>query len=121
MSRRARGIELWALLKSLGKAGVDALVTRLCAHARDFADGLAAHGFRILNDVVFNQALLACETAAMTEATLKQIQEDGEIWCGGTLWHGEPAIRISVCSHATTADDISRGVAAFVQARSLAS
>ena len=120
MSRRARGIELWALLKSLGKAGIDALVTRLCAHARDFADGLAAQGFRILNDVVFNQVLVACETGELTEATLKQIQRGGEIWCGGTLWHGEPAIRVSVCSHATTADDIRRGVEAFAQARSLA-
>ena len=120
MSRRARGIELWALLKSLGKAGVDALVAQLCHHALGFANHLAAHDFIILNHVVFNQVLVACETDALTKATLRHIQQSGVIWCGGTTWHGKGAIRISVCSHATTATDIQRGVEAFVAARELA-
>ena len=120
MSRRARGIELWALLKCLGKAGVDALVAQLCHYALGFANQLAAHDFIILNDVVFNQVLVACETDALTKATLRHIQQSGVIWCGGTTWHGKGAIRISVCSHATTATDIQRGVEAFVAARELA-
>ena len=86
MSRRARGIELWAALKSLGRSGVDQLVAQLCQRARQFAAELDAQGFRILNDVVFNQVLVACETPALTARTLEQIQAGGECWCGGTEW-----------------------------------
>ncbi len=117
MSRRARGIELWAALKSLGRAGIDQLVAQLCRRARQFADELEAKGFRILNDVVFNQVLVACERAQLTPRTLELIQASGECFCAGTDWHGEPAIRISVCSWATTEHDVSRSAAAFVRAR----
>lgn len=120
MSRRARGIELWALLKSLGRAGVDELVAGLCARARQFADELAARDFRILNDVVFNQVLVACETPELTRRALREIQRGGECWCGGSQWQGEPVIRISVCSWTTTADDVKRSIAAFVAGRTLA-
>lgn len=120
MSRRARGIELWALLKALGRAGVDELVAQLCARARQFADELARHNFRILNDVVFNQVLVACEKPELTRATLRAIQSSGECWCGGSEWREEPVIRISVCSWATTEADVQRSVAAFAAARSQA-
>jgi len=117
MSRRARGIELWAALKSLGADGIDQLVAQLCARARQFSSELEARGFRILNDVVFNQVLVACETPALTARTLAQIQAGGECWCGGTEWQGEPAIRISVCSWATTEAHVARAAAAFDKAR----
>ncbi|MCY4020316.1 MAG: pyridoxal-dependent decarboxylase [Chloroflexi bacterium] len=120
MSRRARGIELWALLKALGRAGVDELVAQLCARARQFAEELARRRFRILNDVVFNQVLVACEKPELTRATLSAIQSSGECWCGGSEWRGEPVIRISVCSWATTEADVKRSVAAFSAARSQA-
>lgn len=119
MSRRARVVELWATLKSLGREGVDELVDRLCNHARRFAESLNAKEFRILNDVVFNQVLVACDTPERTKATLENIQKSGECWCGGTVWNGEPVIRISVCSWATTLADIERSVSAFVTARNL--
>jgi len=117
MSRRARSLELWAALKSLGRAGVDQLVAQLCQRARQFADELGAHDFRVLNDVVFNQALVACESPALTERTLELLQAGGECWCGGSEWRGEPVIRISVCSWTTRPDDVRRSVAAFVDAR----
>ena len=117
MSRRARSIELWAALKSLGRAGVDQLVTQLCQRARQFGAELEAAGFRPLNDVVFNQVLVACDSSDLTARTLELVQASGECWCGGTEWRGEPAIRISVSSWATTEADVSRSVAAFVQAR----
>ena len=117
MSRRARGVELWAALKSLGRAGVDELVAQLCRRARQFAHELSAQGFRILNDVVFNQVLVACDSPVMTERTLELLQASGECWCSGSVWRGEPVIRISVCSWATTPDDVRRSVAAFVAAR----
>lgn len=120
MSRRARGIELWALLKSLGREGVAALVEALHSNARLFEALLTRHDFRILNDVVFNQVLVACETPAITEAALRHIQDSGECWCGGSIWQGEPVIRISVCSWATTPDDVQRSVQAFVAARTQA-
>ncbi|MCY3574571.1 MAG: pyridoxal-dependent decarboxylase [Chloroflexi bacterium] len=117
MSRRARSIEVWAALKSLGRAGVAALVAQLCGRARQFADELGAQGFRILNDVVFNQTLVACAAPALTQRTLDYVQKSGECWCSGTMWRGEPAIRVSVCSWKTSGGDVRRSVAAFVAAR----
>lgn len=117
MSRRARSIELWAALKSLGRSGIDQLVAQLCRRARQFAEELQAQGFRILNDVVFNQVLAACEQPALTLPTLAHLQNSGECWCGTSQWHGEDVIRISVCSWTTTEEDIHRSVAAFVAAR----
>jgi glutamate/tyrosine decarboxylase-like PLP-dependent enzyme len=117
MSRRARAVELWATLKFLGRSGVEELVDGLCDRARQFAEQLDAEGFHILNDVVFNQVLVSCNTPEETNATLENIQKSGECWCGGAIWNGRPIIRISVCSWATTATDIDRSVAAFVKSR----
>lgn len=118
MSRRARGIDLWATMKSLGKSGIDALVSGLHQRAIQMADGLNAEGFRILNQVVFNQVLVACENEELTVKTLKNIQDEGDCWVGGAKWEGEAVIRISVCSWATTYEDVRRSVAAFATARS---
>ena len=120
MSRRARGIEVWAAMKSLGRAGIDALVAQLCQRASQFADSLNDHDFRILNDVVFNQVLAACETPSLTTRTLELLQANGACWCGGSMWRGEPVIRISICSWRTSAEDVARSVEAFVAARQLA-
>jgi glutamate/tyrosine decarboxylase-like PLP-dependent enzyme len=108
-SRRARGIELWAALRSLGRDGLADLVERTCRHARRFAEGLAAAGFTILNDVVINQVLVA-----ISEEQLARIQQDGTCWCGGTVWQGHRAMRISVSSWATTDDDVERSLAAMI-------
>ena len=78
---------------------------------------MSTAGYNILNEVAFNQILFSCNTAEETNETLKNIQESGECWCGGSIWNGEPVIRISVCSWATTAKDIDRSVAAFIKAR----
>ena len=120
MSRRARSIELWALLKSLGCSGIDRLISQLCQAARQFASELDGHGFRILNDVVFNQVLIACDSPGLTTRTLRGIQDGRVCYCGGAQWHGEPAIRISVCSWRTTPADVRQSVQAFVAARSQA-
>lgn len=117
MSRRARAIELWATLKYLGRSGVEEIVDGLCDRAQQFQEQLSTAGFNILNEVVFNQILVSCNTAEETNETLKNIQESGECWCGGSTWNDEPVIRISVCSWATTEKDIDRSVAAFVKAR----
>lgn len=120
MSRRARGIDLWATLVTLGQEGLAGLIDQLCDGANLFAEGLQKNGFRILNDVVFNQVLVTCDTPAETEETLKILQSSGECWCGGSVWFDEPVIRISVCAAETTQQDIERSVAAFVQSRQTA-
>lgn len=117
MSRRARAVDLWATLKSLGRTGVEELVDGLCDRAAQFAAGLRGEGFHVLNDVVFNQVLVTCDDPDLTNQTLKNMQTSGECWCGGSTWNGAPVIRISVCSWATTAADVDRSLAAFVQAR----
>ena len=117
MSKRARAVELWAILKSLGRSGVERLVDQLCAHARHFAERLAAEGFRVHNEVVFNQVLVSCGGDELTRATLEGVQRSGECWCGASTWRGEAVIRVSVCSWATSREDVERSVAAFVAAR----
>jgi glutamate/tyrosine decarboxylase-like PLP-dependent enzyme len=120
MSRRARVVELWATLKYLGRAGVDELVYGLHQRAVQFAAEMAAAGFEVLNDVVFNQALVACDDDELTRRTMALVQQSGECWAGGATWFDRPVIRLSVCSWATTDEDISRSVRAFVAARETA-
>ncbi len=120
MSRRARVCELWAALKYLGKSGIDELVYGFHLRARQFAQELEQQDFEILNDVVFNQVLVACGSDSLTTETIKNIQQSGECWVGGTQWHQRSVIRVSVCSWATMPDDVSRSVKAFVDARELA-
>src|SRR5438874_9715695 len=120
MSARARVIELWAVLKTLGRQGVRRLVEQLCENARSFAKLLSDQGFEIHNDVVFNQVLASCDDDALTRATLQNIQSSGECWCGGSTWDGRAVIRISVCDWATTPQHIERSVRAFVKARATA-
>ena len=120
MSNRARAVELWAVLKTLGRRGVQELVEQLCQNARYFAKRLKDEGFHIHNDVVFNQVLVSCGQDELTTATLRNIQSSGECWCGGSTWHNQAVIRISVCDWATKPEEIERSVRAFVHARSAA-
>lgn len=117
MSKRARAVELWAVLKTLGRKGVADLVDQLCAHAGYFADSLKHHGFEIHNDVVFNQVLVSGKDDDETRAILSHVQASGECWCGGSTWKSRAVIRVSVCSWATTREDIDRSVRAFVVAK----
>jgi glutamate/tyrosine decarboxylase-like PLP-dependent enzyme len=117
MSKRARAFELWAVLKYLGKEGVDELVTSLHQKAVSLSDKLKARNFRIHNEVVFNQVLVSFDNPNQTNEALSRIQQSGECWCGGTTWNDEPAIRISICSWATTEQDIDRTVNLFQEIR----
>jgi glutamate/tyrosine decarboxylase-like PLP-dependent enzyme len=117
MSRRARVVELWATLKYLGKSGVNELVYGLHERAVQFSEQLRSKGFNILNEVAFNQILVGFDDESLTPQIIERIQDSGECWVGGGLWDGKPVIRISVCSWATTEEDIARSVKAFVTAR----
>ena len=117
MSRRARAVELWATLMALGRSGVAGLIEDLQQKAVYFADGLRQAGFRVLNEVCFNQVLVSSGNPQQTKELLKLIQASGECWCGGASWHGDDVIRVSVCSYRTTRQDIDRSIQAFVAAR----
>ena len=114
-SRRARGMELWAALKSMGRTGLCALIERTCVYAQRFAQGLREAGFEVLNDVVINQVLVSFGRPEVTREVIRRIQEDGTCWCGGTVWQGKTAMRISVCSWATTEADVERSLAAILR------
>ncbi len=114
-SRRERGIEIWAALRSLGRAGVADLVERCCRHATRFAEGLRSAGFTILNEVALNQVLVSFGDDETTRRTIAAIQSDGTCWCGGTVWQGRAAMRISVSSWATTDEDVERSLAAMIR------
>lgn len=115
LSRRARGVEVWAALRSLGRQGVAELVERNCRQARRFAAGLQAAGFKVLNEVVLNQVLVAFGDAQTTNRIISEIQTDGTCWCGGTVWQGQTAMRISVSSWATTDEDVERSLEAMMR------
>ena len=114
LSRRARGIDVWAALRSLGRRGVEDLIVRCCAHARRFAAGLQAGGYEILNDVVLNQVLVSFGDDDTTRRVIEEIQRDGTCWCGGTVWQGRRAMRISVCNWSTTQADVDASLDAML-------
>jgi glutamate/tyrosine decarboxylase-like PLP-dependent enzyme len=115
LSRRARGIEVWAALRSLGRSGLADLVERTCRYAQRFAAGLQAAGYEILNEVALNQVLVSFGDDAATRGVIEGIQRDGTCWCGQTVWQGRTAMRISVCSWATTAEDVERSLEAMLR------
>jgi glutamate/tyrosine decarboxylase-like PLP-dependent enzyme len=115
-SRRARGVDVWAALASLGRRGVADMVERTCRHASRFAAGLAAAGYEVLNDVALNQVLVSFGDAAVTRRVAAAVQADGACWFGTTVWQGRAAVRISVSSWATTGEDVERSLVAILAA-----
>jgi glutamate/tyrosine decarboxylase-like PLP-dependent enzyme len=115
MSHRARGVEIWAAIQSLGRSGITEMIERSCQHAARFAAELAAAGYAVLNDVVLNQVLVSFGSDTETEQCVKAIQEDGTCWCSSTRWRGQFAMRISVCSWATTEEDVAISIAAIMR------
>ncbi len=115
LSRRARGVDVWAALRSLGRHGVDDLIARCCRLAQRFADGFREAGFEVLNDVVLNQVLVSFGDEEMTRRIIGEIQSDGTCWCGATVWQQKTAMRISVCNWSTTEADVDRSLEAMLR------
>ena len=115
MSRRARGLPVWAALRTLGRSGIADLVERCCAHARRFAVSLnAIEGVEILNDVVLNQVVVRFgDSDDVTRRVIAAAQAEGTCWFGGTVWRGVAAARISVSNWSTTEADVDASVAAI--------
>lgn len=114
-SRRARGVAVWAALRSLGRSGVADLVERCCVLAARMAEQLSDEGFEILNAVELNQVLVAFGDDDVTRRVINGVQQEGTCWCGGTNWRGRAAMRISVSSWATTTVDIDMSVEAIAR------
>lgn len=114
-SRRARGVELWAAMRSLGRSGLREMIERNCRQAKRFAERLEAAGFQVLNEVVLNQVLVSFGSPDETRRIIAQIQSDGACWCGGTVWQGHTAMRISVSSWATTDQDVERSAETMIR------
>jgi glutamate/tyrosine decarboxylase-like PLP-dependent enzyme len=113
LSRRARGVPIWAALRTLGRSGVADLIERTCRHARRFAEALSADGFEILNEIALNQVMVAFGDAERTQRVIAALQAEGTCWCGVTVWQGRTAMRISVSSWATTDADVERSIEAI--------
>jgi glutamate/tyrosine decarboxylase-like PLP-dependent enzyme len=108
-------VELWAALKSLGRSGLRDLIERTCALAQLFAERLREAGYEILNEVVINQVLVSFGSAEKTREVIQRVQEEGTCWCGGTVWQGKTAMRISVSNWSTTRDDVERSAEAIIR------
>lgn len=118
LSRRARGVDVWAAMASLGRSGIAEMIERNCRQATRFANGLRDAGYEILADVVLNQVLVSFGDDETTRRVISGIQSDGTCWCGGTVWQGRTAMRISVCSWATTDEDVELSLAAMIRVAS---
>ncbi|MEW6401794.1 MAG: pyridoxal-dependent decarboxylase [Chloroflexota bacterium] len=118
MSRRARSVEIWAALRSLGRSGLAEMVDRCCRHAKQFAERLTAAGYEVLNDVQLNQVLVSFGDAEKTKRVIEAVQQDGTCWAGGTVWQGRTAMRISVSSWATTEADVEQSLEAILRVAS---
>jgi glutamate/tyrosine decarboxylase-like PLP-dependent enzyme len=115
LSRRARGVEVWAALRSLGRSGLVEMFERNCRQARRFASALSGAGHEVLNEVVLNQVIVSFGTPEVTGKVIEALQEDGTCWCGVSHWHGRTVMRISVCSWATTDADVERSIDAMLR------
>jgi glutamate/tyrosine decarboxylase-like PLP-dependent enzyme len=115
MSRRARGVDAWAALMSLGRTGLADLIERCCRHASRFATLLSEGGCEVLNKVVLNQVLVSFGDDEATKRVVGSIQSDGTCWCGETKWRGRAAMRISVSSGKTTDEDVERSARAMLK------
>jgi glutamate/tyrosine decarboxylase-like PLP-dependent enzyme len=121
LSRRGRAFTVWAVLRALGRSGVDDLVDRLCRHARAFAAGLSEmDGVEVLNDVVFTQVCAAFGSDRRTRRVIQLLLADGTAWISGSTWHGRAVLRISVSNWSTTDDDVATTLAALRRAAAAA-
>ena len=117
LSRRARAIPVWAVLRSLGRQGVADLVERLCDHAQAFAAGVASiDGAQVLNDVVYTQVCASFGDDARTRLVVQRMLDDGTAWMSGSIWRDRAVLRISVSNWSTTADDVAVSMAALRRA-----
>jgi len=117
LSRRARGVPVWAALRSLGRGGVADLVDRLAARAHELAERIqAVDGATVLNAVDYTQVCVAFDNDARTRAVTARLIADGVVWMSGSRWRGRDVLRISVSNWATDERDVDVSIAALQRA-----
>jgi glutamate/tyrosine decarboxylase-like PLP-dependent enzyme len=117
LSRRARGVPVWAALRSLGRSGVAAMIDRLADQARALADGIATiDGAEVLNDVVYTQVCLSFGDDERTREVTKRLLEDGTVWMSGSRWRDRDVLRISVSNWSTDEADVAASIDAVRRA-----
>lgn len=116
LSRRARGVPTYAVLRSLGRRGLVELVDRTVRLARLFAERMTGAGFEVLNDVVLNQVLVSFGNAEETRRVVRAVADEGVMFAGPTVWQNKTAMRISVSGHSTTEEDVEASVDAITRA-----
>ncbi len=118
LSRRARGVDVWAALKHLGQDGFGDLIDRCCDHATWFARELSKIGFTIMNDVVINQVVFCLDDNddGRLDQIMSRVAKSGKTWFGPTTWQGRGVYRMSVSSHETTQADLDVALAAIKDA-----
>jgi glutamate/tyrosine decarboxylase-like PLP-dependent enzyme len=117
LSRRARGVPVWAALRSLGRNGVADLIDGMCANARALADGIAAiDGAEILNDVVYTQVCASFGEDARTREVTERLLAEGDAWMSGSRWRGRDVLRVSVSNWSTDETDVARSLEAVRRA-----
>jgi glutamate/tyrosine decarboxylase-like PLP-dependent enzyme len=116
-SRRARGIPIWAALRTLGRSGVADMVDRHIGQASKLAVLLQNAGFDVINRVVLNQVLVRGKADEETLAIRAAVEASGEAWFGATVWRGRPAFRLSVSSWRTADEDIEALVTLLIRIR----
>ncbi len=121
-SRRARGIPVWAALRSLGRSGVEALVDGACDAAAAIAEAVGAIDGLIVRGHEINQVVVevvdqdGSPDAERTLAVLAAVVADGRCYPSSTVWQGRPGIRLSVSNWRTDAEDARVVAAAFADA-----
>ncbi len=119
MSRRGRGVPVWAVLRSLGRAGVAEMLDRLCRHARTFAEAIEEMpGAEVLNEVTFTQVCASFGEDERTRRVVDRMLEEGTAWTTGSRWQDRAVLRISVSNATTTDDDVARTIEALRRAAS---
>jgi len=114
LSRKARGVDIYAVLHHLGKSGVEELVNRCCACAKQFADGFKKAGFEVMNEVVLNQVVVNFGSEHANLAIMDAVQKEGTCWVGQTHWKDITAMRISVCNYQTNSTDVEQSLAVIL-------
>ena len=125
-SRRGRGDPIYAALRELGRAGLENLVDRSCAHAHAIVAGIGAlNGAQTLWLPDLNQGLVRfpdpspsaaeADHDARTDAVIAAVNATGEAFFSGTTWRGMRAMRVSVVNWRTTEEDVRRTIAAVTK------
>ena len=117
LSRRGRAFPVWAVLRSLGRSGIEDLVDGLCRHAATFAEAISAiEGAEVLNDVVFTQVCASFGSDERTKEVVSRMLADGTAWMSGSRWRDRAVLRISVSNWSTSDDDVRRSIDALRRA-----